>query len=141
MITNSVRNMISAGAMLATFAVAGYAQDGMRANIGFPFTAQGQKLEAGAYDIRPANIGGAGKFYFVRNLETKKAVVVQSLTVNKAANSAAKDPRLSFQCNEGQYCALKQVWDGSDNYAEIGVPKKNIDEERLIEVALSHKRK
>ena len=141
MSTNSVRKMMSIGGILATFAVTGFAQEGLRATIGFPFTAQGQKLEAGAYEIRPANIGGSNKVYFVRNLETKKAIMVTSLYANTVSNTTAVTPKLSFQCNEGQYCALKQVWDGSKRYTEIAAPKKTGGEDRLMEVALSHNRK
>lgn len=141
MFTKSVRKMMSVGGILATFAVPGFAQVALKATIGFPFTAQGHKLEAGAYEIRPANIGGSNNGYFLRNLETRKAIIVTSLYANTVLNSTAVTPKLSFQCNEGQYCALKQVWDGSQRYTEIAVPKKSSGEDRLMEVALRHNRK
>ena len=140
MTINLVRKMMSVGGMLATFAVAGFAQDAMKATIGFPFTAQGHKLDAGVYEVRPAKIGGSNNTYFVSNLATRKTIMVNSLYANTIASTAITATRLSFQCIEGQYCALKQVWDGTRQYKEIAVPKKNSGEERFLEVALVRSR-
>ena len=79
--------------------------------------------------------------YFVRNLGTKNTIMVNRQSSNEIVGSAAVAPRLSFQCNEGQYCALKQIWDGTRRYTEIAVPQKNGAGERLMEVSLVRKRK
>ena len=136
----SVRNMMSFAGIVATFAVAGFAQDGMKARIAFPFTAQGQKLEAGVYSVRPAKFVG-NNIYTIFNIDTQKTIFVSGFTPRNVKGSAPTAPRLTFQCNEGQYCALKQVWDGSDRYSEVEVKKGPNGEESLMEVALIRNRR
>ena len=141
MTINLVRKMMSVGGMLATFAVAGFAQDAMKATIGFPFTAQGQKMDAGRYELKSAKIAGGNNTYFIRNLATGKMTLVGGFTANEVVGAAPDTARLMFQCNEGEYCALRQVWNGTRQYSEIIVSKKDAGDERLMEVALVRSRK
>lgn len=140
MFTDSVRKMMSVGGMLAMFAAAGFAQDAMKATIGFPFTAQGQKLDAGRYAVSSAKVAGGNSAYYIRNLDTGKMILVAGFIPNEVVGSAPDNARLMFQCNEGEYCALRQIWDGTRRFSEIIVPKKNVREERLMEVALVRSR-
>ena len=84
----------------------------MNATIGFPFTAQGQKMDAGRNELKSAKIAGGNSTYFIRNPATGKMTLVGGFTPNEVADTA----RLMFQCNAGEYCQ-PEVTDGSNSKA------------------------
>ena len=139
--TKSVRNLMTVVGMMAAFPLAASAQDGMKANINFPFVAQGVKLEPGVYVVKSGKIAGGNGVYFVTNANTRKTILVGGFFANEASAKSAMAPRLVFQCNEGEYCVLKQVWDGSRRYSERITSASSGSNEHLKEVALVRDRR
>ena len=99
---------------------------------------KGQKLAAGSYIVAPLkSVPGIAR-YVVRNTETRESVVVRTLFAGPVGAKGSKAPRLTFRCHEGNYCALSQVWDGSDEFRELAAPSKTrAKDESLLEIALT----
>ena len=133
--TKSVRNMMAVVGLTVGFATASLAQDAVHAVIGFPFVVQGTKMNAGSYNLKPVSTN-AGSMYLIQNTDTGKGILVKTLFAGSARYKESRAARLTFQCVEGEYCALKQVWDGTSQFKEIRVPgKSGAAKETLTEIA------
>ena len=139
--TKSVRTMITVVGLTVSFAAASFAQDTLKAVVGFPFVAQGTKLAAGTYTISPIKVSGGSVVYTVRNIATNRAIIVSSQVSAMARSTDSRAPKLSFLCAEGEYCALKQVSDGTGRINEIAIPGKRgvSNEASVTEIALTRR--
>lgn len=137
----SVRNMMTVVGLAVGFAAASLGQvTNLKAVVGFPFTAQGQKMTAGSYNVTPLKSASGTTRYVVRNVETREAVMVSALFTAPVGSKGSNAPRLTFRCGAGNYCALSQVWDGSGEFKELVVPNKGRGkDDNVMEIALSRR--
>ncbi len=136
---NSVRKMVTVVGLTVGFAAASLAQEvKLKAVVGFPFLAHGQKMAAGSYSVTPLKGGSGITRYLVRNAETGETVMVSTAFAGPVGSKGSNTPRLTFRCGEGNYCMLSRVWDGSGEFREfVGPSKGRAKDENVIEIALS----
>ena len=136
----SVRNMMTVVGLAVGFAATSPAQGTLKAVIGFPFVAQGAKMVAGTYIVGPVNAPMGSGTYQLRNIDTKKSILIRALLVGEVRDKSSNAPRLSFQCKDGDYCTLLQVWDGTPLYKVVSFPAKDgSPEQSLKEIALARR--
>jgi hypothetical protein len=131
-------NCMLAAAALTAVATSASAQS-MKAEIPFTFHAGQALLAPGAYQLT-IDRGLGGRYFLLRNTDTRKAVLVSMGSGSEAQKAWSADgkPRLRFEC-AGARCALRQVWVGPTGHAHtIPGPSFGRDEAiRTTEVALS----
>jgi hypothetical protein len=110
-------------AMLTFVTTAAYGQtNALTAKIPFAFRAVGSDFPAGEYKVVPAASAGSMGTMELRNLETGKAVFIQSKA--PSTESTAKDPRarLIFRCGGEEGCSLATLWSGTGRGLEFPTP-------------------
>ena len=134
----TTKKMIQMSAMFAAFASASFAQGGLKASIDFPFLAQGVTMQPGTYNLSPANNLAGRPLYVLRNEVSNRAVLISSGMLSAAKANAAPAVKLVFKCVGKSECSLAQIWNGSDKFVEIAVPRRKTDsEENILEVAMT----
>ena len=135
----TTKKMIQMSAMIAAFASAGFAQQGLKAKVDFPFVAQGVTMEAGNYNLSPTSSIGGRSVYTLRNADTKRSILIPNLIVAEAKAGVPHDAKLVFHCGAASGCRLAQIWEGTSQYSEIIQPRKSkADEpEQFTEVAMT----
>ena len=134
----TTKNMIQMSVMIAAFASASFAQDGLKANIDFPFVAQGVTLQAGTYNLSPATTLGGRAVYVLRNVASKRAILISNVMVSTAKANVDPAAKLVFKCAGKSECTLTQIWNGSNQFGEVSSPRQKRDvEESMLEVAMT----
>ena len=134
----TTKKMIQMCAMIAAFTSAGFAQGGLKASIVFPFVAQGVTMQPGTYNISNVNNLGGRPLYVLRNEVSNQAVLISNGMLSAAKANAAPALKLVFKCVGNSECSLAQIWNGSNQFAEMAVPRRKTDsEENILEVAMT----
>ena len=106
-LTNRIAGL--AGLMLLTGAAA-FAQSEMKLDVPFTFHTPTATLAPGTYTITHVLQAGSTPVYRVRNMDTKKTVLVIAPTsVARAAGEKQYPAKADFQC-AGEYCALSAIY-------------------------------
>jgi hypothetical protein len=131
-------NCMLAAAALTAVATSASAQS-MKAEIPFTFHAGQALLAPGAYLVT-MDRGLSGRYFLLRNADTRKAVLVSLVGERDAQKAWEADgnPRLLFECAGGR-CALREMWTGPGNRA-LGIPGPTFGRDeavRTTEVVLS----
>jgi len=109
----------------------------LKAEIPFTFQAAGVVMTPGTYEvIRSSSL--ASKHVFLRNRETRKAVLAMYTPEDPAKQLKAQGkPGLQFEC-VGTRCALREIWtaDGSPAFG-FNTPKPGSDGARMAFIPLT----
>jgi hypothetical protein len=106
--TNFTKNLMLAAAA-CTIAAGTAAAQTYQAEIPFAFRAGSSSLAPGEYSVSMQGIT-SGKLVVVRNLDTRKSIMVQTASMTGERKGPAA-PTLRFACWEKR-CALDSIWVG-----------------------------
>src|SRR6202047_5687020 len=114
--------LLTAASAIA-FAAVSYAEPvDLKANIQFPFFAQGVAIAPGSYKVMSMQAHGGFTYYQLRNFVANQAVLVTNMIPGEAKSTDKVVPRLVFQCG-GETCWLSEGWAGKGHYSPVrGVP-------------------
>ena len=100
----TTKKMFQVSAMIAAFASASFAQQGLKAKVDFPFIAQGVAMDAGTYNLSPTTSIGGRVVYTLRNTETKRSIMIPNLITAQVKAGVPHDAKLVFQCGQANGC-------------------------------------
>jgi hypothetical protein len=110
----------AAAAMLAA-AATGSAQT-MRAEVPFPFTAAGARMQPGDYAVAVRPVGAARPIVQITNQDTRRAVLVLPASTDLPRDTGSHQYVMTFACREGD-CALISLREGSEITLNFTRPK------------------
>jgi len=123
--------LLTAASAIA-FAAVSYAEPvDLKANIQFPFFAQGVAMAPGSYKVISMQAHGGFTYYQLRNFVANQAVLVTNMIPGEAKSTHKVVPRLVFQCG-GETCWLSEVWTGNGTYYHArSIPARVASNEKL----------
>ena len=134
----TTKKMFQMSAMIAAFASASFAQQGLKAKIDFPFAAQGVTMEAGTYDLIGTSMTSGLTVYTLRNVETKRSILIPNVRSTEVKAGAQIAIKLVFRCSDASACKLAQIHDGYGQFGAVpSFGKQNKESESLTEVAMT----
>jgi len=130
-----MNKMITAAAVLMIGAGVASAQDAMKAEIPFAFSAGGKVTEPGSYLVRFTSGASATKILGLYNETTHRNIMVAAMLQSDVPKNwkMAGAPRAAFDCGSGA-CSLRKIWFGEGNVYEFHGPKTNSGEVQLTEI-------
>ena len=129
--------MITAAAVLMIGAGVASAQDAMKAEIPFAFSAGGKVTEPGKYMLRMAPGASSTKILGLYNETTRHTYRVAPVHHSDAPKNwqTSGAPRAAFDCSTGA-CSLRKIWLGEGNVYNFHGPKMKSGEMQLTEILL-----
>ena len=129
--------MMTAAAVLMIGAGVASAQNAMKAEIPFAFSAGGKVTEPGTYLVRMTPGASANKIVGLYNESTRRTYMLAAALQSDAPKNwkASGAPRAAFDCSTGA-CSLRKIWFGEGNAYEFPGPKSKSGEMQLTEILL-----
>jgi len=127
--TNFTTRMMIAAATLVVAAGSASAQY-LKADIPFTFRAGDATMAAGTYQVKTTTLTGGHPVYQIRSADGARSVLLManSQVDPKKEWASRGEAVLSFDCGTGR-CALTEVWNGSERFANaVPHPKLSRDE-------------
>ena len=130
--------MMTAAAVLMIGAGVASAQDALKAEIPFAFSAGGKVTEPGSYVIQISRGSAARMVFGLYNETARRTYMVAAMELGDAPKNwkASGTPRAAFDCSTGA-CSLRKIWFGEGNVYEFRGPKTNSGEVQLTEILLT----
>ena len=95
-------------------------------------------MQPGTYNLSRVNSLRGRPLYVLRNEVSNRAVLLSNVMWSEAKANAAPAVKLVFKCVGKSECSLAQIWNGSNQFVEIAVPRRKTDaEENILEVAMT----
>jgi len=129
--------MMTAAAVLMITAGVASAQDAMKAEIPFAFSAGGKMTEPGSYMVRITQGASSTKIVGLYNETTRQTYMVAAMNQSDAPKAwkVSGVPRAAFDCSTGA-CSLRRIWFGDGNAYDFHGPKTKSGELQLTEILL-----
>ena len=128
-------NLMTAAAVLMIGAGVASAQDAMKAEIPFAFSAGGKVTEPGTYVLQMTRGSASRMVFSLYNQSARRTYMVSAMEQGDAPKKwkASGTPRAAFDCSTGA-CSLRKIWFGEGNVYEFHGPKTNSGEVQLTEI-------
>ena len=130
--------MMTAAAVLMIGTGVASAQDALKAEIPFAFSAGGKVTSPGKYVVRVMQGNSTVRYFGLYNETTHRHYMVVANLQSDAPKAwkANQTPRAAFDCSTGA-CALRKIWFGEGNAYEFHGPKMKSGEMQLTEILLT----